>query len=69
MNEQKARIAMVKTGIKSQAELSRRTKINESYISLIISGVRNPTVSEMEAISEVLNCQVDELFPETLNRK
>jgi transcriptional regulator with XRE-family HTH domain len=45
-----------------QKTLSAKTALNESLISLIISGRVVPSTAEMEAIATALSCDPAELF-------
>ncbi len=61
MKNVKLKLALYEKGI-TQSELSKKTKIPSSYISLAISGRLNLTSAEEKQIADTLNMKVLELF-------
>ncbi len=53
----------------SQHELSRRTKIAQSSLTLIERGYKNPTLKMMKRISKALGSELREVFPEIEKNK
>ncbi|MBU4427426.1 MAG: helix-turn-helix transcriptional regulator [Desulfobacterales bacterium] len=45
-------------------DLERRTGLNAAKISLIERGYRNPRNEEKLKLAKVLNCEVEDIFPD-----
>ncbi|MBT3368126.1 MAG: helix-turn-helix transcriptional regulator [Nitrospina sp.] len=59
--KKKIRVALAEKGFTGR-DLSRRTGINESYLSHLLRGRMNPTVDEAAKIGQALNRDPKELF-------
>jgi transcriptional regulator with XRE-family HTH domain len=46
----------------TQRDLSRKTRIPENFISLIVNGKYNPTPEEKTVIAEALNISANKIF-------
>ena len=56
------KIARVRKGL-SQQELSEKTNVSKQYISLLETGqAKNPSLSIMKKIAEVLEVSIGEIF-------
>ena len=51
----------------SQYQLEKLTGINQSKLSLIEAGYRNPTPEEKKKIAKILRTEVQELFEQNRN--
>ncbi len=52
----------------SQLELSIRTQMSQTDLSLIERGLKLPTEKQAEKIAEVLQVNIEEIFPDLLSR-
>jgi len=58
---------MIETGIKSTAELTRRSNLSRSAVYDIFRGVsKNPRADTLTAIAKVLHCSIDDLTGEKI---
>ncbi|MGX4583385.1 helix-turn-helix transcriptional regulator [Paenibacillus chitinolyticus] len=46
----------------TQAELARRIKLSESFISKVIAGERRLSVIKMKMAANILKCSMDDLY-------
>lgn len=63
MENMNLRIARIRKRI-CQYELSNKTGISQGRISLFERGHRQPTKEQAEKIAEVLQVDIEEIFPE-----
>lgn len=52
----------------TQYELSRKTQIPQSTLSLIERGYQLPSLKMQRKISRVLRCKVEKVFPDKYNK-
>ena len=52
----------------SQLELSIKTQMSQTDLSLIERGFKFPTEKQSEKIAEVLQVNIEEIFPDLLSR-
>ena len=52
----------------SQLELSIKTQMSQTDLSLIERGLKVPTEIQVEKIADVLQVKIEEIFPDLLSR-